>query len=157
MTDEIIKKYATHLREIYDERTAGDYTFTGVLSEFLRACEDARHDEFVGRFFHPGARMTPKIGTNHFVQGAALEKEHPIVPRIPPVDPAMVAGNSGTPPPGWHGTPEEWRSGLWDQSASRLRSTKSPLCRCGYAPFTQAELDEHILTMVTTNDERDHG
>lgn len=32
--DEIIKNWAAHLRKVYDERTAGDYTFEGILYEF---------------------------------------------------------------------------------------------------------------------------
>lgn len=34
--DDLINKYANELGDIYDERTAGSYTFTGVLSKFLR-------------------------------------------------------------------------------------------------------------------------
>lgn len=36
MIDDLIEEYATVLQNIYDKQTAGDYTFTGVLSEFLR-------------------------------------------------------------------------------------------------------------------------
>lgn len=35
MPDAIIRKYEVVLQEIYDERTAGDYTFIGVLAAFL--------------------------------------------------------------------------------------------------------------------------
>lgn len=35
MPDAIIRKYAVVLQEIYDERTAGDHTFIGVLGEML--------------------------------------------------------------------------------------------------------------------------
>lgn len=34
--DELIKKYADRLQAIYDKKTAGDHTFLGVLSDFLR-------------------------------------------------------------------------------------------------------------------------
>lgn len=40
----IAKKYADQLQKIYDERTAGDYTFEGVLFEYtqeLRAWVDS--------------------------------------------------------------------------------------------------------------------
>lgn len=36
--NELIREYATVLRAIYDERTAGDYTFAGVLATFLNDC-----------------------------------------------------------------------------------------------------------------------
>lgn len=32
--DELIAEYADKLRQIYDNRTVGDYTFNGLLSEF---------------------------------------------------------------------------------------------------------------------------
>ncbi len=35
--DEKTSKYAQRLQEIYDTRTAGDHTFYGVLTDFLRA------------------------------------------------------------------------------------------------------------------------
>lgn len=35
--DSLIKKYADKLQDIYDNRTAGDHTFTGVLSSMLSA------------------------------------------------------------------------------------------------------------------------
>jgi hypothetical protein len=38
--DDLIAAYATELQNIYDGRTAGDYTFIGVLSEFARAVQD---------------------------------------------------------------------------------------------------------------------
>lgn len=31
----VIQRYADDMQAIYDNRTAGDYTFTGVLSAFL--------------------------------------------------------------------------------------------------------------------------
>jgi hypothetical protein len=37
--DELIAEGARQLQEIYDNRTAGDFTFTGVLSEFARAVQ----------------------------------------------------------------------------------------------------------------------
>lgn len=37
--DEIIQKYADRLQEIYDKRTAGDHTFTGVLATMLMEIE----------------------------------------------------------------------------------------------------------------------
>lgn len=37
MTDDyLIDEYAAILRNIYDQQTAGDYTFEGVLAEFVR-------------------------------------------------------------------------------------------------------------------------
>jgi hypothetical protein len=33
--DTVIEGYAINLRQIYDGRTAGDYTFVGVLASFL--------------------------------------------------------------------------------------------------------------------------
>lgn len=40
--DEIINYYVVVLEEVYKERTAGDYTFDGILSEFLRQIDKAR-------------------------------------------------------------------------------------------------------------------
>ena len=39
--DELISKYESIMQSIYDNRTAGDHTFTGVLSEFAREVERA--------------------------------------------------------------------------------------------------------------------
>lgn len=36
--DQHLSDYAGHLQKIYDERTAGDFTFLGVLSDFARTC-----------------------------------------------------------------------------------------------------------------------
>lgn len=33
--DELVKRFAVRLQRIYDNRTAGDYTFEAVLSVFL--------------------------------------------------------------------------------------------------------------------------
>jgi hypothetical protein len=33
-TDDLIRKYADQLQDIYDRKTAGAYTFTGVLATF---------------------------------------------------------------------------------------------------------------------------
>ncbi len=40
-TDDLIRRHAERLRGIYEDRTAGDHTFTGVLSEFLREIRGA--------------------------------------------------------------------------------------------------------------------
>lgn len=32
--DQVTQHFAHHLRNIYNERTAGDYTFTGVLYQY---------------------------------------------------------------------------------------------------------------------------
>ena len=37
--DDLIKKYSLILQAVYDTRTAGDHTFTGVLSTFLHEVE----------------------------------------------------------------------------------------------------------------------
>ena len=34
-TNDVIRDYAVVLRAIYDDQTAGDYTFAGVLATFL--------------------------------------------------------------------------------------------------------------------------
>jgi hypothetical protein len=39
----LLAKYADVLQMIYDEHTAGDYTFTGVLSSFLRELDQMDH------------------------------------------------------------------------------------------------------------------
>jgi hypothetical protein len=39
--DELLEEYAAKLQEIYDGQTAGDYTFVGVLSEFVRKLKAA--------------------------------------------------------------------------------------------------------------------
>ncbi len=33
--DDLIDRYAAELRNIYDNRTAGDHTFEGVLADFV--------------------------------------------------------------------------------------------------------------------------
>lgn len=33
--DEVIKHYSEELERIYNERTAGDHTFTGIVARFL--------------------------------------------------------------------------------------------------------------------------
>lgn len=43
--DELIKQYAMELNDIYMDRTAGSYTFEGVLSSFLRAVESRNDDD----------------------------------------------------------------------------------------------------------------
>ena len=40
--DEVIRDYVGVLREIYDNRTAGDYTFAGVLFAFLNDFAETR-------------------------------------------------------------------------------------------------------------------
>ena len=40
--DEVIRDYVGVLREIYDNRTAGDYTFAGVLATFLNDFVEGR-------------------------------------------------------------------------------------------------------------------
>jgi hypothetical protein len=37
--EELINYYDLELQRIYNEKTAGDYTFSGVLAEFARAIE----------------------------------------------------------------------------------------------------------------------
>lgn len=39
--DDVIAEYAFELQRIYEERTAGDYTFIGVLAEFSREFMEA--------------------------------------------------------------------------------------------------------------------
>lgn len=34
--DELIRKYAEKLEKVYNEQTAGDFTFDGILAQFLR-------------------------------------------------------------------------------------------------------------------------
>lgn len=34
--DELINKYSEILQKVYDDQTAGDYTFVGILSTMLR-------------------------------------------------------------------------------------------------------------------------
>ena len=41
-TNELIRDYAVVLSAIYDERTAGDYTFAGVLATFLNDFVEGR-------------------------------------------------------------------------------------------------------------------
>lgn len=41
--DALIATYADTLQDIYDARTAGEYTFVGVLGEFARKVVDAEH------------------------------------------------------------------------------------------------------------------
>lgn len=45
--DEAIGVYSSRLRHIYDERTAGDYTFTGVLAEFVMTIRESTITEFM--------------------------------------------------------------------------------------------------------------
>lgn len=39
--DELIKKYADRLQQMYDERTAGDFSMRGILSEMLEEIVDS--------------------------------------------------------------------------------------------------------------------
>lgn len=39
--DELIKKYATRLQTMYDDRTAGDFSMSGVISELLEEISDS--------------------------------------------------------------------------------------------------------------------
>lgn len=43
--DELILEYAAKLQDIYDKRTAGDYTFKGFLSDFVRETQKVFADE----------------------------------------------------------------------------------------------------------------
>lgn len=36
MIDQTIAEYAARCREVYERRTAGDYTFEGILADFAR-------------------------------------------------------------------------------------------------------------------------
>lgn len=45
--DAIIKHWANQVGRVYTERTAGGYTFSGMLSEFLRQIDDARHERII--------------------------------------------------------------------------------------------------------------
>ena len=38
--NELINYYANELRKIYDDRTAGDHTFEGVLAEFFKDAKE---------------------------------------------------------------------------------------------------------------------
>lgn len=42
IVDELIAEYAEKLERIYNERTAGDHTFTGVLAMFLSEVDNTR-------------------------------------------------------------------------------------------------------------------
>lgn len=50
--DQHLSDYAGHLQKIYDERTAGDFTFLGVLSDFARTCFE--HFEALSEQFEEG-------------------------------------------------------------------------------------------------------
>lgn len=47
--DQLIDAAAKKLREVYDNQTAGDYTFEGILSAFLRQIDKARTPKKVMR------------------------------------------------------------------------------------------------------------
>jgi len=47
--DRLIKLHAERLQRVYDERTAGDHTFTGALANFLIDVERARLAETIER------------------------------------------------------------------------------------------------------------
>lgn len=38
--DMLIREYADRLQTVYDDRTAGDFTFSGILAEFAVAIFD---------------------------------------------------------------------------------------------------------------------
>lgn len=48
--DEVIAEFAAKLQKIYDERTAGDHTFAGVLVEFSRVSDGVKFQEFVKQY-----------------------------------------------------------------------------------------------------------
>lgn len=39
--DELIKKYAERMQKMYDDRTAGDHSMSGILSEMLEEISDS--------------------------------------------------------------------------------------------------------------------
>lgn len=61
--DDLIAVEAAKLQKIYDERTAGDHTFTGVLTEFalrfVRAHEEVKLREFQARFIDEEKEWPP--------------------------------------------------------------------------------------------------
>jgi hypothetical protein len=57
--DRLIGLHAERLQRVYDERTAGEFTFTSILAEFMVAYESAKLVETIERI-------------------KATEKEHPI-------------------------------------------------------------------------------
>lgn len=48
-TNRLIKLHAERLKRVYNERTAGDFTFSGALANFLVDIERARLDETIQR------------------------------------------------------------------------------------------------------------
>lgn len=61
MMDELIARHAASLRKIYDERTAGDYTFTGVLAEFLRDYEQTKWTGFIKKYVDTDVKHTAQL------------------------------------------------------------------------------------------------
>lgn len=47
--DDVITKYAEILQKIYDDQTAGDHTFQGVLAEFSWEFQPARRQDATER------------------------------------------------------------------------------------------------------------
>lgn len=43
--DQLITEYAAKLRRIYNNRTAGDFTFEGVLTDFARRWTEVRRED----------------------------------------------------------------------------------------------------------------
>lgn len=67
--DRLIKLHAERLQRVYDERTAGDFTFSGALANFLVDIERARLDETIERIKATEKEHPIKhVGVNYFVQ-----------------------------------------------------------------------------------------
>lgn len=55
--DDVIKKYSDELQRIYDNRTAGSHTFTGVLGKFLTEASTAAQEILAA----PEIKLNPKF------------------------------------------------------------------------------------------------
>lgn len=52
-TDNLIADYANRLQSVYNDRTAGAHTFTGILATFLLDVDKAREDDRVALYTDP--------------------------------------------------------------------------------------------------------
>lgn len=82
---DLIRDYAKHLQKVYDERTAGDYNFHGLLADFAGDVKTALERQGVGSSsvkVYPRYRVE-RVGDGHlwqvvYVQGDD-EKQRTVV------------------------------------------------------------------------------
>lgn len=73
--DEVIQKYAKRLQSIYDNHTAGDYTFSGVLHKFLIELG-------VNSFEEWGVQYNPAVNSTITTRPPGIHKRLPVWDKV---------------------------------------------------------------------------